>query len=164
MKKRTDCTSLCSGAWLISSSSCGGVITFTPSREIGRGKRLYGCMYGRTAKVADWKQHEIVTRGWDDEALWRGYAEKHFMRPFAFISLRLTPRCRREARSILSRHGQREAFEFVYRMARPEQRGYIRTVIEADYMHKQRGQWERYLSLRAGEDYVAVMAQRRKTA
>jgi hypothetical protein len=148
------CSAICSGAWLISSCSSQGVTTFEPSRELGRGKRLYGEMHGRTFKNSTWQDDKANRAAWDREALIRGYAEQHFRANTAFISLKLSPRCRREARSILGRHGERSALEFCRAVCGREiDNQWWNAVLDAPYMANRRREYVQYIATGVGSAY-----------
>jgi hypothetical protein len=152
--RRPACSAVCSGRWLISSCSSQGVTTFTPSREIGRGKRLYGEMHGRQfTNSPDWRTHQAQQSAIDTEALIRGYAEPHFRRPFAFISLQLPRRTRHHARQILTQHGEAAVFAFLRRLfANTHRADWIDTIAAADYMASRRAEWIRYIATGVGND------------
>ena len=149
--KLANASAICSGSgpqgWLISGESTGGVFAFTPSRRLGRGKYLYGTLHGRTCDTMDDAARDAIYA----EALELGYAVAYYRRSggtWAFISLSLAPRCRKEARRILANHGEVAALQFVAALERHRQPGrdaYLAQVLSAPCFAKQRAEWLQYI-------------------
>ena len=144
MRKRTDCSAICSAQnWVSSSHTSEGVYTYTPFKVYDGHRFQHGERYGRSFRYKDGDDRDRQERPIIDEAILRGYCVKHYRRPSLFIDLRLAPRSRRHARQMLASHGEARLFQFLVKLSR--ERPYVTAVVTADHMDETRRRWLEYV-------------------
>ena len=155
MRRRSDCTAICSSNWVTGSTSTGGVTTFHAFRVMAARtyKTLQAEMNTRSyVHARDYEAKRSQERAMDDESLLRGYSVRHYSRMGgvnAFIDLTLSRRCRREARTILATAGEGAALQFIIKLASARDfpsADYLYSVRTQRHMAQQRANWLRYIA------------------
>lgn len=126
-----------SDSWNVGYMSGSGIdgVEFQPFKGFFKGKaRRAGC-YGKLFPNQD---------AADQYALEHGFTQSYYKRPFAFISLNLSPATRRFLKSQPNRAARWYWLRKI--LGDASQDRYFKSVDTASYMHDQRNTWDDYMS------------------